>query len=148
MKILAVCLGNICRSPLAEGILRHHLDDSFEIDSAGTSGYHKGSTPDERSIEIAKKNGIDISQQKSRSIQESDLEYFDRIYVMDYANREMVLGMTQNPLLKEKVKLILEEDPEATAKVVPDPYYGAKEDFQEVYDMIDKAVLALKSSFN
>ncbi len=146
MKILAVCLGNICRSPLAEGILRHHLDDSFEIDSAGTSGYHQGAPPDKRSIAIAKENGIDISGQKCRTIQKSDFEYFDRIYVMDDSNFENVNAMIENPNHKAKVKLILEEDPNAASKEVPDPYYGSEADFREVFDMIEKAVLNIKSN--
>ena len=89
MKILMVCLGNICRSPLAEGIMRAKIEEAgldWEVDSAGTSRFHAGEQPDKRSIQVAKKYGIDISQQRSRQFRGWDFEFFDRIYVMDSSN--------------------------------------------------------------
>lgn len=129
-----VCLGNICRSPLAEGILKSKLPDNFTVDSAGTIDMHQGQKPDFRSIEVAKKHGIDISQQQSRPITTNDLEIFDLIFCMDANNLEDVLKMTKNKQQKEKVQLIL-----PFQKNVPDPYYGDKLDFENVFNLLDSA---------
>lgn len=138
-KILMVCLGNICRSPLAEGILKSKLPSpSFFIDSAGTSGFHSGSSPDPRSIAVAKKNSMDISQQKSRPFRAYDLEEFDHIFVMDNANLHDVLRHVQNEEEKQKVKLILDY-PNAKVKEVPDPYYGGKDGFDYVFNLLEEA---------
>ena len=138
-KILMVCLGNICRSPLAEGILKSKLPSpSFFIDSAGTSGFHSGSSPDPRSIAVAKKNSIDISQQKSRPFRAYDLEEFDHIFVMDNANLHDVLRHVQNEEEEQKVKLILDY-PNAKVKEVPDPYYGGKDGFNYVFNLLEEA---------
>ena len=138
-KILMVCLGNICRSPLAEGILKSKLPSpSFFIDSAGTSGFHSGSSPDPRSIAVAKKNSMDISQQKSRPFRAYDLEEFDHIFVMDNANLHYVLRHVQNEEEKQKVKLILDY-PNAKVKEVPDPYYGGKDGFDYVFNLLEEA---------
>lgn len=134
MKILMVCLGNICRSPLAEGILKSKLPDNFTVDSAGTIDMHQGQKPDFRSIEVAEKHGIDISQQRSRPITTKDLEIFDLIFCMDINNLEDVLKMTKNKQQKEKVQLIL-----PFQKNVPDPYYGDKLDFENVFNLLDSA---------
>jgi protein-tyrosine phosphatase len=134
-----VCLGNICRSPLAEGILKSKLPSpSFFIDSAGTSGFHSGSSPDPRSIAVAKKNSMDISQQKSRPFRAYDLEEFDHIFVMDNANLHDVLRHVQNEEEKQKVKLILDY-PNAKVKEVPDPYYGGKDGFDYVFNLLEEA---------
>ena len=138
-KILMVCLGNICRSPLAEGIMRSKLSSAhFFIDSAGTSGFHSGNAPDPRSIEVAQKNGLDISQQKSRPFRAYDLEEFDVIFVMDKANYRDVIRHIQNEDERQKVKLILNY-PNSETEEVPDPYYGGKNGFDHVYNLLEEA---------
>ena len=138
-KILMVCLGNICRSPLAEGIMRSKLSSThFFIDSAGTSGFHSGNAPDPRSIEVAQKNGLDISQQKSRPFRAYDLEEFDVIFVMDKSNYRDVIRHVQNEDERQKVKLILNY-PNSEKEEVPDPYYGGKNGFDHVYNLLEEA---------
>ena len=138
-KILMVCLGNICRSPLAEGIMRSKLSSShFFIDSAGTSGFHSGNAPDPRSIEVAQKNGLDILQQKSRPFRAYDLEEFDVIFVMDKSNYRDVIRHVQNEDERQKVKLILNYPSSKTVEV-PDPYYGGKNGFDHVYNLLEEA---------
>ena len=139
-KILMVCLGNICRSPLAEGILKSKLDTSkFHIDSAGTSGFHDGELPDPRSVEVAKHNGIDIEDQRSRKFLKDDFEIFDHIFVMDSSNYKDVLDLARSSKDELKVSLILDKiDPMANLEV-PDPYHDSVEGFNNVYEMLDKA---------
>jgi len=148
-KILMVCLGNICRSPLAEGILRSKLsENSFLIDSAGTSNYHIGSQPDKRSIAIAKKYGIDISQLKGRQFNISDFDIFDFIYVMDESNYNNVVSLARNEEDIKKVKLILNEVYPKKNFDVPDPYYGGDEGFKNIYNMLDKACSIIAKNLN
>lgn len=135
MKILMVCLGNICRSPLAEGIFRSKLDNSFTVDSAGTGDWHVGEKPDKRSQAVAKNHGIDISQLRARQITYQDFDEFDYIFVMDRANYDNVVSLTKNSAQKQKVKMILED-----GKNVPDPYYGEEEDFESVFQLLDSAI--------
>ena len=135
-----VCLGNICRSPLAEGILKSKLPkNNFFIDSAGTSNYHIGEQPDKRSVEIAKKFNIDISQQKARQFNLSDFDNFDYIYAMDSNNYGNIINLGRNTEDKSKVKLILNELNNDLTVDVPDPYYGGKQGFENVYLLLDKA---------
>ncbi len=132
MKILMVCLGNICRSPLAEGVMQKLASDAglnWEVDSAGTESYHIGSHPDKRSITVAKQYGIDISQQKARSLEKSDLATFDRIYVMDRQNYDSVISLASNAEQMIKVELLIPE------RIVPDPYYDDSL-FLPVFEMI------------
>lgn len=138
-KILMVCLGNICRSPLAEGILRSKLPNNFIVDSAGTGGWHAGEQPDKRSILTAKKRGIDITHQRARKFQKNDFENFDYIYVMDNQNFKDVSSLAENENHKAKVQLILEEIFPGERVDVPDPYYGGQDGFEKVYDMLDEA---------
>jgi protein-tyrosine phosphatase len=138
MKILMVCLGNICRSPLAEGILKSKLPENFIVDSAGTIDMHQGQKPDFRSIAVAEKHGIDISQQRSRPITTQDLERYDLIFCMDDNNLEDVRKMTKNKQQKEKIQLIL-----PLQKNVPDPYYGDISDFENVFNLLDSACTIL-----
>ena len=139
IKILMVCLGNICRSPLAEGILASKLPkDKFIVDSAGTGSWHIGRQPDERSIAIAKKNKLDISQQKGRQFTKSDFDTFDYIYVMDNSNYQDVIQLSKNKSDKEKVQLILNELFPNENVDVPDPYYGVANGFEVVYKMLDE----------
>ncbi len=139
IKILMVCLGNICRSPLAEGILASKLPkDSFLVDSAGTGSWYVGSAPDDRSIAIAKKNGLNISNQKGRQFKTSDFDIFDYIYVMDNSNYDDVITLAKNQEQKDKVQLILNELFPSENVDIPDPYYGKPNGFDSVYEMLDQ----------
>ena len=134
-----VCLGNICRSPLAEGILRSKLSENFIVDSAGTGGWHAGELPDKRSIAIARLKGLDISNQRARQFKISDFTTFDHIFVMDNTNFKEVLALAPNEATKSKVKLILNEIFPNDNNDVPDPYYGGIDGFENVYNMLDQA---------
>ena len=135
-----VCLGNICRSPLAEGILKSKLkSNSIFIDSAGTSSFHEGELPDQRSIAIAHKYNIDLTQQRSRAFKQKDFNDFDIIYVMDNSNKKNVLALAKTNKEKAKVKLILNESNPGMDLNVPDPYDGGEQGFENVYKMLDEA---------
>lgn len=133
-----VCLGNICRSPLAEGILKAKLSDQFFVDSAGTISLHKGEHPDKRAVKTAFNHGIDISKQKSRPITESDFEDFDIIYCMDLSVYREVISKAKNEEYRQKITLFLEASGNKNAEV-PDPYWGGMDDFEEVFQLLDKA---------
>lgn len=140
VKILMVCLGNICRSPLAEGILQSKLpSDKFTVDSAGTGDWHAGQGPDRRSVTTAKGRGLDISCQKARQIKPADFTNFDHIYVMDSSNLRDVTKLAQTPEAKAKVKLMMDEVFPGQKVDVPDPYYDGPDGFEKVYDMLDEA---------
>lgn len=139
-KVLMVCLGNICRSPVAEGIMKQKaIDYGIEIfvDSAGTSGWHEGSAPDERSSSNALKHGIDIRSQKSRPFKKEDFEKFDLIFAMDHSNYNNLVNICPVPHLN-KVKMILNESHPGKNKAVPDPYYTT-DGFEEVFQLLDEA---------
>lgn len=142
-KVLFVCLGNICRSPLAEGVFRGHvenrgLQDRYIMDSAGTGGWHVGSMPDPRSIEVGLKYGIDIRGQRARRVETEDINEFHHVIAMDRSNqRDLVnMGFGNVTLLREYG--IEEDDLE-----VPDPYYGGPDGFENVYRMVDRCCRAL-----
>ena len=133
-NVLMVCLGNICRSPLAHGIFQNLVaDQNIKVDSAGTANYHTGAAPDPRSIEIATIHGIDISRQKARQFVVEDFDQFDYIYVMDYSNQQNVFRLARNDQDRAKVHLLLGD------AEVEDPYYGGKEGFSVVFNKIQKA---------
>jgi protein-tyrosine phosphatase len=135
-----VCLGNICRSPLAHGILESKLpSDQFYVDSAGTADYHVGDSPDFRSIAIAKSNGIDISTQRGRQFKTSDFEAFDYIFTMDESNYQNVIALARHTDDIAKVKCILDVDNTIKTKHVPDPYYGDISDFKNVFTLLETA---------
>ena len=139
MKILMVCLGNICRSPLAEGILLSkgkHLN--IEVDSAGTAAYHIGKQPDIRSIEIANKYAIDLNQQRARQFSRADFDKFDIIYAMDTNNYAHLISLASSETERNKIRMILNEINPNSYQSVPDPYYGGDNGFQDVYNMLDK----------
>ena len=139
-KVLMVCLGNICRSPLAEGILKSKLNtDNFEVDSAGTSATHAGELPDSRSIKVAQQNQIDISNQRSRPFNKSDFDEFDLIYVMDQQNYSNVVSLAKTEEHRKKVSLILNTIHPKTDAEVPDPYYGGQNGFKNVFSMLNEA---------
>ena len=140
IKILMVCLGNICRSPLAEGILASKLPkNKFKVDSAGTGSWHIGRSPDDRSIGIAKKYNLDISKQKGRQFSTSDFDTFDYIFVMDNTNYDDVTQLAKNQEQKEKVHLILNALFPDENVDVPDPYFGLPNGFEIIYNMLDEA---------
>ena len=135
-----VCLGNICRSPLAEGILSlkgKHLN--LEVDSAGTAAYHIGKQPDIRSIEIANKYTIDLNQQRARQFSRADFDKFDIIYAMDTNNYAHLISLASTETERNKIRMILNEINPKAYQSVPDPYYGGENGFQDIYNMIDKA---------
>ena len=135
-----VCLGNICRSPLAEGILQSKVnDDEVYVDSAGTAAYHVGELPDKRAIEVARKYGIDLTNQRARKFTSKDFTEFDFIYVMDKENYHNILSLATDTSEAEKVKIILNETNPQQNFSVPDPYYGGDEGFENVYQMLDEA---------
>jgi len=134
-----VCLGNICRSPLAEGILSSKLPkDRFVVESAGTSNFHSGKNPDPRSIEIAEKYNLDISKQKSRVFNLYYFESFDLIFVMDKVNYNDVIKLAKNKTDQNKVKLIMDY-PGSNIIEVPDPYYGGNKGFQNIFSLLNNA---------
>ncbi|MFN3917765.1 MAG: low molecular weight protein-tyrosine-phosphatase [Flavobacteriales bacterium] len=140
MRILMVCLGNICRSPLAEGILKHRANEKgidLFVDSAGTGFWHVGQKPDKRSIAVAEKNGIDITYQRSRLFKKEDFQEFDLIYAMDENNINELLKKTKNDEEKQKIKLIMNEIYPGQNIPVPDPYYGGDSGFDEVFQMLN-----------
>jgi protein-tyrosine phosphatase len=135
-----VCLGNICRSPLAEGILSlkgKHLN--LEVDSAGTAAYHIGKQPDIRSIEIANKYTIDLNQQRARQFSRADFDKFDIIYAMDTNNYAHLISLASTETERNKIRMILNEINPKAYQSVPDPYYGGENGFQDIYNMLDKA---------
>ena len=139
LKIVMVCLGNICRSPLAEGILKAKLPKDYVVDSAGTGAWHTGQQPDKRSIATAKNRGLDITNQRARQFKKRDFDTFDHIFVMDNSNYKDVLALAPNEEAKSKVKLILNEIFPNENVDVPDPYCGGQDGFENVFDMLDQA---------
>lgn len=145
IKVLFVCLGNICRSPLAEGIFRQRvkergLTDHFEVDSCGTAAYHVGNSPDSRSVQNAKANGVDYTH-AARQLRRNDFEEFDYIFPMDDSNMDDVLGLRSR---QTQAKVIMMRDFDSLNKGadVPDPYYGGAQGFQEVFEILDRSVNA------
>ncbi|WP_178985748.1 low molecular weight protein-tyrosine-phosphatase [Winogradskyella helgolandensis] len=144
ISILMVCLGNICRSPLAHGIMQSKLpDDLFYVDSAGTGAYHIGNAPDKRSINVAKQNGLDISTQSARQFNVSDFDAFDIIYAMDESNYNNIFSLARNTSDIKKVKMFLEANSSIQNKNVPDPYYGGQDGFKYVFELINDTCDAL-----
>ena len=142
MKILMVCLGNICRSPMAQGILENKIKEEeldVEVDSAATSDYHIGDPPDPRAIKKAAEYKIDITHYRGRQIAAEDFEKFDKIYVMDSSNYSNTLEVCSKDNAKNKVEMILNLSYPGKNKSVPDPYFGGEDGFEEVYRMLDAA---------
>lgn len=141
-SILMVCLGNICRSPMAEGIMRYELANSgivAQVDSAGTSSWHSGEPPDTRAIQNMRSNGIDISMLRARQFHVGDFQHFDRIYVMDVHNYNDVLSLASSQDAAAKVQMIMNMVTPGVNQSVPDPYYGGDEGFQQVFEMLTLA---------
>ena len=151
MKILMVCLGNICRSPLAEGILQDKADRvglNWTVDSAGTAGYHIGEAPHHLSQKVAKLNGIDISKQKGRKFRKEDILFYDKIFVMDNSNYNDIKHICGNYWKEEKVDLLLNELYPSEDRDVPDPWYGGEDGFHVVFEMIDRACENIVSKYS
>ncbi len=140
MKILMVCLGNICRSPLAHGILESKLPKGWSVDSAGTSGWHNGERPDTRSILEARNNGIDIDHQRSRKVTVDDFEKFDILFAMDSSNYSNLVQLAPDAKSTEKIRLIMNEVYPGENRQVPDPYTGGQSGFSQVYSMLEDAI--------
>lgn len=139
MKILLVCLGNICRSPMAEGILRdmiarHGL--GWRTDSAGTGNYHAGEGPDHRAVKTMLERGIDISDLRARQLRPADFEEFDLLLAMDASNLENMRRLAPTPGLAAKARLIMDHAPTHPLREVPDPYFGGEEGFVDVFNML------------
>lgn len=151
-KILMVCLGNICRSPLAEGVLRHKLNEAgiedVTVDSAGTSGWHAGEHPDRRSMLNAKTHGVDISKLVSRQFTIRDFDAFDRIYVMDSSNFRDVTAMARTDAHREKVELLLNVKWPGKNMAVPDPYYSGEDGFETVFRLVEEACAVIVDELN
>lgn len=146
-KICFVCLGNICRSPTAEGVFQHLVNERglqsyFYIDSAGTSAYHIGEPANSKSQWVANQQGVQLNS-KARRFEKADLEEFDLILAMDHENLKNINQLNGNPGYSDKIKLLREFDPDPEDKAVPDPYYGGMDGFQRVFDVIKRSSGAL-----
>jgi protein-tyrosine phosphatase len=147
VKVLMVCMGNICRSPLAHGLFQHlvkeaGLTDLVEIDSAGTHAYHVGEPPDPRSRKTALRRGIDLSEQRARKVSQRDFDYYDYILAMDLDN--LAILQRACPMEhREKIRLFLDFAEDVAESEVPDPYYGGESGFESVYDLVDAAANGL-----
>jgi protein-tyrosine phosphatase len=145
MRVLMVCLGNICRSPMADGWLRHRIQEqglAIEVDSAGTANYHTGAAPDQRMRKWAKTYGVDIDGLSARQFSAADFDRFDRIFVMDKSNHSNVLRLARTESDREKVALYLNELYPGEDREVPDPYYGRDSDFRHVIELLDQTTSA------
>lgn len=143
-RVLFVCLGNICRSPLAEALLRSKDPEGrFEVDSAGTSGFHQGESPDYRTRKSAARHGLSMEGICSRPFEPEDFDRFDVILAMDRSNRDVLLGMAQTDAHRAKIRLMLDELHPGAELEVPDPFHGGDEGFEQVYSLLDQACDAL-----
>lgn len=143
IKVLFVCMGNICRSPTAEGVFQKLIEDEqiahrIQLDSAGTHAYHVGEPPDHRAQDSAKRRGIDLSRLRARKVKEADFELFDYVIAMDVANRDALLTICPEEH-SQKISLFMDYTPVFEQSSVPDPYYGGKSGFETVLDMIEAA---------
>ena len=147
IRVLFVCLGNICRSPLAEAVFRHRVEergwaDRFEIDSAGTSGWHRGAPPDSRSAEVARRRGIEVAG-ASRKVVAADLRRFHYVIAMDEENLDALRELQASAGGTAQLRRLREFEPRAASLDVPDPYYGGPRGFEEVHDIVERACAGL-----
>ena len=148
MRILMVCLGNICRSPMAEGLMKRKISEAglnWMVDSAGTANYHVGASPDHRMIETGHKFGTPIHTLKGRQFCVDDFERFDVIYAMDKSNFSNIMSLAQTETQVSKVRLLFDEVFPKSGKEVPDPYYGSMADFESVYHLLDDLTEQIKN---
>lgn len=149
MRILTVCTGNICRSPIAHGLLEQMAAEqqlNWQIDSAGTIGFHSGEAPDSRSIRVMQTHGIDISQQRSRKLRPTDFEEFDLILAFDHTHLEEMLQLSDTGQ-QHKIKMATFCHPKLKDQSFPDPYYGEYKDFEDVYEMLQVSMEELVKSY-
>ena len=149
MKILMVCLGNICRSPLAEGIMKEKIKEAgfdWQVDSAGTGSWHVGNLPDPRSIDVAAKHGIDITDQRAQQFNAQHLDEFDLIFAMDSSNYQNILKLATTPEQKNKVHLMMNMADAGKNQGVPDPYWN-DDGFEQVFQMLDRACAGVLQSY-
>jgi low molecular weight protein-tyrosine phosphatase len=147
VKVLFVCMGNICRSPTAHGVFRHlvrqsGLEARIEIDSAGTHGYHVGAPPDERALETARARGVEIGDLRARRAEVEDFLYYDYVLAMDLDNYRSLSRICPRGM-KEKLRLLMDFAPELRRREVPDPYYGGQQGFDQVFDLVEAAARGL-----
>jgi len=147
MKVLFVCMGNICRSPTAEGVFRKVVEQRaphlrIEIDSAGTHDYHVGEAPDRRAVAAAARRGIDLGSLRARVVEDQDFERFDLVIAMDRLNREILLDRSPEEF-RDRVRLMMEFASVADVEDVPDPYYGDPVGFERVLDLVEEASVGL-----
>lgn len=145
MKVLMVCLGNICRSPMADGWLRHKATElglPIEVDSAGTANYHVGTAPDSRMRRWSKEAGVSIDNLRARQFSVHDFDQFDIIFAMDQSNMRNILSLARSEEDSLKVRLFLNELHPGKNEEVPDPYYGTDSDFKHVVSLLEEATTA------
>ena len=147
IRVLFVCMGNICRSPTAEGVFRKLVQEraphlEVEIDSAGTHGYHVGDPPDRRAIAAAARRGVDLGGLRARTVEDADFKAFDLLVAMDQLNREVLLDRSPEEY-RERIRLMLEFAPSTDLEDVPDPYYGGAVGFERVLDLVEEASTGL-----
>ncbi len=147
MRILFVCMGNICRSPTAEGVFRKIVRERaphlrIEVDSAGTHDYHVGEAPDPRAVAAAARRGIDLKSLRARMVERDDFERFDLLVAMDRLNREILLDRSPEEH-RERIRLMMEFAPSLEIEDVPDPYYGGAVGFERVLDLVEEAATGL-----
>lgn len=152
IRVLFICMGNICRSPLAEGHFRHLVEqeglaDRFEIDSAGTGPWHVGEAPDARMRSTARRRGLDLNALRARQVQRRDLYDYDHVFVMDKTNLHDTLSLDPDGDHGTRVRLYREFDPEPESYQVPDPYSGGRTGFETVYDIVDRTNRAILDRF-
>ncbi len=147
LRVLFVCTGNICRSPTAEGVMRALVEDrglaaQIEIDSAGIGGWHVGEPPDERSQETARRRGVEIGTQRARTVRPGDFEHFDLIIAMDGGHYRSLAGACPDGR-HDRIRMFMDYAPDYGIEDVPDPYYGAGDGFERVFDMIEAGAAAI-----
>lgn len=148
VKVLFVCMGNICRSPVAEGVFRHMLEDAglvdkVYVDSAGTHAYRQGCAPDKRSQAAANRRGVDLNKLRARRVAAEDFDAFDYLLAMDRDNFEYLLALSSAPEHHSKVQLLMDYAPHLAEREVPDPYYSGLNGFERVMDLIEEATEGL-----
>ena len=148
VRVLFVCMGNLCRSPVAEGVFRHllhqyQIDDKVLVDSAGTHAYHDGSPPDRRMQEAARRRGVELARLRARRVEPEDFEHFDYIIAMDDDNYRHLVDLCPDPAWNDRIRLFMTYAPSLPEREVPDPYYGMLSGFERVIDLVEEAAQGL-----
>lgn len=153
VRVLMVCMGNICRSPLAHGVFERMVEEEglshlIEVDSSGTHSWHVGNTPDPRSQEVAMRHGLDLNYQRARKVTADDIDTFDYILAMDGDNLAILQDLARSEESQSKVSLFLDFAENVDLREVPDPYYGGEQGFDHVYELVEAASIGLLQSIN